>query len=317
MRPNMLLDCYYKAYSVVTTLINLRVAFHAINARRLPLAPLVYTLVRPSVIKTTCQLTIRLSRGFFEKQKLSDPTLLIGSKEIAGLLLMTMEPEIQQNLENLHANDMLKELKTLFAQQAEQELLQTTRDFHSCKQEETGKVMTLEEELSSVLSQVVEEKKNAASGVVVQLKRMQNVPYASVVGSIMYAVRCDLHWTTVKNILKYLRNTKDMFLVYEGDLKRELKVSCYTDAGYLTDADDLKSQTAEYVAAFDVLWKPYWAREIHYGLGVVPTIKKPINMYCDNTGEITIANESGITKGARHFCAKVHYLREVIVFGDI
>ncbi|GJY38085.1 hypothetical protein Tco_0424449 [Tanacetum coccineum] len=28
------------------------------------------------------------------------------------------------------------ELKTLFAQQAEQELLHTTRDFHSCKQEE-------------------------------------------------------------------------------------------------------------------------------------------------------------------------------------
>ncbi|GJZ02028.1 hypothetical protein Tco_0519989 [Tanacetum coccineum] len=28
-------------------------------------------------------------------------------------------------------------------------------------------------------------------------------------------------------------------------------------------------------------------------------------------------NESGITKGARHFCAKVHYLREVIEFGDI
>ncbi|GJZ66452.1 hypothetical protein Tco_0623148 [Tanacetum coccineum] len=44
----------------------------------------------------------------------------------------------------------------------------------------------------------------------------------------------DLHWTTVKNILKYLRNTKDMFLVYGGDLKRELKVSCYTDA----DIDD-------------------------------------------------------------------------------
>ncbi|GJZ58204.1 hypothetical protein Tco_0613698 [Tanacetum coccineum] len=33
-----------------------------------------------------------------------------GSKEIAGLMLMTMEPEIQRNLENLHANDMLMEL---------------------------------------------------------------------------------------------------------------------------------------------------------------------------------------------------------------
>ncbi|GKB84304.1 zinc finger, CCHC-type containing protein [Tanacetum coccineum] len=59
-----------------------------------------------------------------------------GSKEIAGLMLMTMEPEIQRNMETLHAYEMLQELKTLFAQQAEQELLQTVRDFHSCKQEE-------------------------------------------------------------------------------------------------------------------------------------------------------------------------------------
>ncbi|GJX82330.1 retrotransposon protein, putative, ty1-copia subclass [Tanacetum coccineum] len=71
-------------------------------------------------------------------------------------------------------------------------------------------------------------------------RSMSNVPYALAVGSIMYAVRCtrpdvafaqnitsrfqqnpgELHWTTVKNILKYLRNTKDMFLVY-GDLLPE------------------------------------------------------------------------------------------------
>ncbi|GJZ77743.1 zinc finger, CCHC-type containing protein [Tanacetum coccineum] len=51
-------------------------------------------------------------------------------------MLMTMEPEIQQNLENLHAHEMLQELKTLFAQQAEQKLFQTVREFHSYKQEE-------------------------------------------------------------------------------------------------------------------------------------------------------------------------------------
>ncbi|GJT13004.1 hypothetical protein Tco_0860046 [Tanacetum coccineum] len=38
-------------------------------------------------------------------------------------------------------------------------------------------------------------------------------------------------------------------------------------------------------------------------------------MYCDNTGAIT--NESRITKGARHFRAKFHYLREVIEYGHI
>nr|GEX90236.1 hypothetical protein [Tanacetum cinerariifolium] len=59
-----------------------------------------------------------------------------GSKEIVSLILMTMEPEIQKNLQPLHAHEMLWELKTLFAQQAEHELLQTTRDFHSCRQEE-------------------------------------------------------------------------------------------------------------------------------------------------------------------------------------
>ncbi|GJT54543.1 hypothetical protein Tco_0989597 [Tanacetum coccineum] len=167
----------------------------------------------------------------------------------------------------------------------------------------------------------------------------------------MYAVRCtrpdvafaqnitsqfqknpgELHWTAVKNILKYLRNTKDMFIVYGGDIKRELSVFCYTDAGYLTDADDLKSQTgyvfilnggvvdwkstkqsifatssakAEYIAASDTFKEAVWVRKFISGLSVVPTIKEPIKMYCDNTGAITIANESGITKGARHYPMK-------------
>nr|GEZ23058.1 hypothetical protein [Tanacetum cinerariifolium] len=38
-----------------------------------------------------------------------------GLKKIDGLMLMTMELEIQRNLEPLHAHEMLRELKTLFA----------------------------------------------------------------------------------------------------------------------------------------------------------------------------------------------------------
>ncbi|GJX71738.1 hypothetical protein Tco_0308909 [Tanacetum coccineum] len=106
---------------------------------------------------------------------------------------------------------------------------------------------------------------------------------------------------------------QDMFLVYGGDIKRELRVSCYTDAGYLTDADDLKSQTFAYDASKEAVW----IRKFISGLGVVPTIEEPITMYCDNTGAITIANESRITKGARHYRAKVHYLHEVIELGDV
>ncbi|GKC11601.1 hypothetical protein Tco_1008383 [Tanacetum coccineum] len=99
---------------------------------------------------------------------------------------------------------------------------------------------------------------------------------------IMYAVRCtrpdvaiaqnitnrfqqnpgDLHWTIVKNILKYLKNTKDMFLVY-GE--------------------------AEYIAAYDASKEAVWVRKFISVLGIVLTIEEPINMYCNNTGAITIA----------------------------
>ena len=47
--------------------------------------------------------------------------------------------------------------------------------------------------------------------------------------------------TAVKNILKYQKRTKDMFLVYGGD--KELIVNGYIDASFDTDPDDSKSQT--------------------------------------------------------------------------
>ncbi|GJS84822.1 retrotransposon protein, putative, ty1-copia subclass [Tanacetum coccineum] len=53
----------------------------------------------------------------------------------------------------------------------------------------------------------------------------------------------ELYWTAVKNILKYLRNTKDMFLVYGGNPSTKLRVDCYCNAGFETDIDDMKSLT--------------------------------------------------------------------------
>ncbi|GJT28235.1 retrotransposon protein, putative, ty1-copia subclass [Tanacetum coccineum] len=108
----------------------------------------------------------------------------------------------------------------------------------------------------------------------------------------------ELHWTTVMNILKYLRNTKDMFLVYRGDMKQELK--------FAFDAMHRKRQSC-----MD------FGLKFISGIGVVPTIEEPINMYCDNTRAIAIAKDHGVTKGARHFRAKVHYLRETIEMGDV
>ena len=90
---------------------------------------------------------------------------------------------------------------------------------------------------------------------------MSVIPYASTIGSIMYAMLCtrpdvayalsvtsryqsnprEAHWAAVKNILKYFRRTKDKFLVYGGE--EELVVNGYTDASFQTDKDDFRSQS--------------------------------------------------------------------------
>ncbi|GKE46454.1 retrotransposon protein, putative, ty1-copia subclass [Tanacetum coccineum] len=106
-----------------------------------------------------------------------------------------------------------------------------------------------------------------------------------------------VHWTTVKNILKYLRNTKDMFLVYEGYV--------FILNGGVVDWKSTKQSISatssidvEYMAAFDASKEVVWIRKFIFGLNVVPTIKEPITMYCDNIGAIAIANNHGVTKGA-------------------
>ena len=79
-------------------------------------------------------------------------------------------------------------------------------------------------------------------------EKMKVIPYASAIGSIMYDMLCTRpdvclaislagrylsnlgvdHWIVVKNILKCVKRTKDMFLIYGGD--KELVVNGYVDA---------------------------------------------------------------------------------------
>jgi hypothetical protein len=72
--------------------------------------------------------------------------------------------------------------------------------------------------------------------------------YASMCPDVSYALSAtsryqsnygEAHWTIVKNILKYLRRIKEVFLVFGGE--EELIVKGYRDATFQTDVDDYKS----------------------------------------------------------------------------
>ncbi|GJX61094.1 zinc finger, CCHC-type containing protein [Tanacetum coccineum] len=112
-------------------------------------------------------------------------------------------------------------------------------------------------------------------------QRMLNIPYALAI-VIMYAVRC---YSVL--MVAFAQNG-------QADFNRNrLRVSCYTDAGYLTDADNLKSQTgyvfvlnggavdwkstkqsifatsstdAEYIVPFDASKEAVWIENSFLGL---------------------------------------------------
>jgi hypothetical protein len=104
---------------------------------------------------------------------------------------------------------------------------------------------------------------------------MRVIPYAFAIGSIMYAMHCkrpnvsyalsvtsmyqsdygEAYWTVVKNLLKYFRRTKELFLVFGGE--EELVETCYTNASFQIDGDGSRSQFSFvfYLNGGAVSWK--------------------------------------------------------------
>ncbi|KAJ9541256.1 hypothetical protein OSB04_027762 [Centaurea solstitialis] len=193
--------------------------------------------------------------------------------------------------------------------------------------------------------------------------KMKSVPYASAIGSIMYAMLCtrpdvaysvsvtsryqqnpgEPHWVAVKNILKYLRRTKEMFLVF-GGTEDEISVTGYSDASFQTDRDDFRSQSgyvftlnggaiswksskqdtiadstteAEYIAASDAAKEAVWLRNFLSDLRVVASISRPIDIFCDNSGAVAQAKEPKEHHKSRHVLRKYHLIREIIGRGDV
>ncbi|KAK8632767.1 hypothetical protein V6N13_073148 [Hibiscus sabdariffa] len=184
-------------------------------------------------------------------------------------------------------------------------------------------------------------------------ERMSQIPYASAIGSIIYAMICtrpnlsyalsmtsryqanpgEGHWIAVKNILKYLRRTKDVFLVYGGE--EQLSIKGYTDASFQTDKDDSRLQSgfvfclnggavswksskqdtvadstteAEYIAASEAAKEVVWIKKFVTELGVVPSISDAMELYCDNNGAITQAKEPRSHQRSKHILRCFHLI---------
>jgi hypothetical protein len=66
-----------------------------------------------------------------------------------------------------------------------------------------------------------------------------DVSYALSATSRYQSIYGEAHWTIVKNILKYLRRTKETFLIFGGE--EELIIKGYIDASFQIDTNYSKS----------------------------------------------------------------------------
>ena len=146
----------------------------------------------------------------------------------------------------------------------------------------------------------------------------------------------------MKNILKYLKRTKDMFLVYGGD--EELVVKGYVDASFDTDLDDSKSQSryiyilnggavswcsskqsmgadstckAEYIAASEAAKEGVWMKQFMTDLGVVPSVMNPMTLSRDITGAIALAKEPRFHKRTKHIKRRFNSICDAVKEEDI
>ena len=137
----------------------------------------------------------------------------------------------------------------------------------------------------------------------------------------------------VKVILKYLRNTKDQWLVCG---KSDLKLVGFTDSNFQSDHDDSRSMSgyiftlnggaicwksskqhtvtdsiceAEYIAASDAAKEAMWLRKFINELGVAPSLDGPILLYCDSTGAIAQTKEPKANQRMKYILCHFHLVR--------
>eukprot|EP00253_Pinus_taeda_P033673 PITA_33673 len=183
--------------------------------------------------------------------------------------------------------------------------------------------------------------------------------YKSIVGSLMYltATRPDImfvvslisrfmerlkeaHWQAAKRILRYVKGTKRLGILYTTSECSNLVG--YTDSDRVGSVDDRKSTSgyvfhmgsgaiswaskkqpivalstaeAEYVAATAAACQAVWMRRMLRSLGQEQA--KATVIFCDNISAIALSKNPLFHKRTKHIDTRFHYMRELVSNGEI
>ncbi|KAK8547442.1 hypothetical protein V6N12_031579 [Hibiscus sabdariffa] len=155
-------------------------------------------------------------------------------------------------------------------------------------------------------------------------ERMSQLPYASAIGSIMYAMICtqpDLSYalsmtsryqaldSTSKQKKDDSRSQSGFIFCLNGGAVRWKSSKQDTVAGSTTEA--------EYIAASEAAKEAVWIKKFITGLGVIPSISDAVDLYCNNNGAIAQAKEPRSHQRSKYILRRFHLIREIIDRGDV
>jgi len=190
---------------------------------------------------------------------------------------------------------------------------------------------------------------------------MSHVPYSSAIGSIMYAMVCTrpdisqaisvvshdmansrkVHWKAVKWILRYLRGTTNIGLVYDKGSGVNSHVIGYVDSDYAGDLDKRRSLTGffftlsecaiswkatsqstvalpttevEYMVAAEAMKEAIWLRGLVSDMGLQ---QDETVVFCDSQSAIHLTKNQMYHERTKHIDVRYHFLWEAVTQGDI
>jgi len=185
------------------------------------------------------------------------------------------------------------------------------------------------------------------------------VPNSSAIGSIMYAMvgtRPDIaqaigvlsrfmskpgkiHWTAVKWLLRYLKGSTDLNLVFTRE--KDFRVQGFSDSDYAADLDRRRSTTgyvftvggntvswksnlqsivalstteAEYVALTEAVKEALWIQGLLTEMGFK---QEKVTLWCDSQSAISLAKNNTFHERTKHIAIKFNFIRDVIEEGSV
>ena len=159
-----------------------------------------------------------------------------------------------------------------------------------------------------------------------------------------------VHWQAVTWIMRYLKGTSDVGLVYGKNIDkfvngkvndRSINVIGYVDSDYAGDLDKLRSLTgyaftlcgstvswkatlqsivtlstteAEYVAATEAVKEAIWLIGLVGELGMQV---KESTIYCDSQSAIHLTRNPMYHERTKHIDVRMHFIRDVVALGTV